>query len=192
MDLFNAIRHRRAIRHYTTAVVDDALIGNLIEISTWAPSAMNRQPWMFTVVKGRKRLAALSAQSKAFLLQTMKADDPILRLREQLTDPGFDIFYGAPQLIVISATAEQEGCGEDCAMAAQTLMLAAYASGLGTCWIGLARPWLNTPAGKNGIELPAACIPVAPIIIGHPQGVPDFHPRNTPQVHWIGEPAESR
>lgn len=75
---------------------------------------------------------------------------------------------------------------EDCALAAQNLMLAAYAAGLGSCWIGFAQSFLNTPEGKALLGLPSAWVPVAPIIIGYPKTTPDPVPRNEPLIRWIG------
>ena len=46
------------------------------------------------------------------------------------------IFYHPPVLILISALAEGPRIVEDCTLAAEKLMLAAYAAGLGTCSIG--------------------------------------------------------
>ena len=53
-------------------------------------------------------------------------------------------------------------------LAAENLMLAAYAAGLGTCWIGVAQGFLNALDGKAMLGLPAAWVPVAPVIVGHP------------------------
>jgi hypothetical protein len=54
-------------------------------------------------------------------------------------------------------------------LAAENLMLAAYAAGLGTCWTGFAQTFLNTPDGKNVLGRPAAWVSVAPNIVGDPK-----------------------
>jgi len=72
-----------------------------------------------------------------------------LRFRAMLSDPNFHIFYHAPVLILISGTAESLWKAEDCALAAENLMLAAYVAGLGSCWIGFAQRFLNSPDGKK-------------------------------------------
>jgi nitroreductase len=64
-------------------------------------------------------------------------------------------------------------------------MLAAYAEGLGTCWIGFAQSFLNTPDGKRELDLPAAWVSVAPIIVGHPRGPVPPVPRKEPEVRWM-------
>ena len=84
----------------------------------------------------------------------------------------FRFFYPAPVLIVISAMTEGPWIVEDCSLAAEKLMLAARDIGLGTCWIGFAQGFLNTPEGKSVLGLPAAWVPVAPIIVGYPKAPP--------------------
>ncbi len=187
MDVLDAIYHRHAIREFAPQVPDKAAIRSLITAAVQAPSAMNLQPWAFAVIKGRERLARISESAKAHLLKTMGAQSPLESYRENLSDPGFDIFYGAPVLVIICATSTAPGPNEDCALAAQTFMLAAHATGLGTCWIGFARPWLNEAEAKSEIGLPAAYAPVAPIILGYPKGTPIPHPRHEPEIIWIGE-----
>jgi nitroreductase len=84
------------------------------------------------------------------------------RYRDLLSDPDFQIFYHAPVLIVISAKELNSWAVEDCSLAGQNLMLAAYAAGLGTCWIGFANPWLNTPEGKAVLGLGSEIHPRRP------------------------------
>jgi len=185
MDVGDAIYHRRAIRDYSTEPVDGATIRMLMETATQAPSAMNLQPWAFAVVQDRNVLARFSEQAKAYLLKTVAAGDALAPYRERFRDPNFNIFYDAPALVVICATSSATQAAEDCALAAQTFMLAAHAHGLGTCWIGFARPWLNTPAGKAALGIPDHYAPVAPIIIGHPSGAAPAHPRRSPEIYWV-------
>lgn len=59
----------------------------------------------------------------------------------------------------------------DCWLAAENLLLAAYAQGLGTCVIGFAVSALNTPEWKAELKIPAEMTAVAPMIVGVPAGV---------------------
>jgi len=102
-----------------------------------------------------------------------------------LSNSDFDIFYHAPALIVISAAAESPWAVEDCALAAENLMLTACAAGLGTCWIGFAQSWLGTPDGKAALKLSSTAVPVAPIIVGHPKTAGAPVPRKAPTIDWI-------
>jgi len=186
MELNEAISGRRSTRDYTTEAVDEATIRRLIDAAVHAPNAVNEQPWTFTVVRDQDLLDRVSEGAKAHLLATLPASPEPDRYRTMLSDPSFQIFYHAPALILISGISQGQWVVEDCALAAAHLMLAAYGLGLGTCWIGFAQGFLNTPEGKAAFSLPATWMPVAPIIVGLPKVVPAPVPRKEPQIRWIG------
>ena len=186
MDFNDAITGRRAVREYTSDTVDEPTIRRLIDAAVQAPSAVNQQPWTFTVVRDQAVLDRVSRDAKAHMLATMPAGPHSGHFRSLLDDPGFQIFYHAPVLILISGAAEGSWIVEDCALAAENLMLAAYAAGLGSCWIGFAQSFLNTPDGKAALGLPAGWAPVAPIIVGRPKAAPPPVPRNPPEIRWVG------
>lgn len=184
MDILEAIRKRRSVREYTDEPVADTVLRELIEAAVQAPSAINQQPWTFVVVKDPARLAEISAQAKSYLLKASLGAPPHL-FREMLNDPEFDILYHAPVLVVIAASEPTDWVVEDCALAAENLMLAACAKGLGTCWIGFAQNWLATPEGKAALGLPAPYAPIAPIVVGYPRRRPPPVPRKNPDILWI-------
>jgi nitroreductase len=186
MDLNEAIIGRRSTREYTAQAVDEQVIGRLIDAATHAPNAVNEQPWTFTVVRDQKVLDRISRDAKSHMLATLPAGIQADHFRSRLAAPEFQIFYHAPVLIVISAVAGGPWIVEDCALAAENLMLAAYAAGLGTCWIGFAQSFLNTPDGKKALGIPAAWVPVAPIIVGHAKVPPAPVPRKEPEIRWVG------
>ncbi len=186
MDVIEAIYKRRAVRKFTEEPVDDKQIRQLIDAAVQAPSAVNQQPWSFCVVRDRALLARISSEAKQHMLRTSPAGLVSHHFQELLGDPGFDIFYHAPVLIVISAVAQDPWIIEDCSLAAENLMLAARALGLGTCWIGFAQAWLGTPEGKGALNLPSTHVPVAPIIVGHPESMPPPVARKEPDIRFIG------
>lgn len=184
MDLQQAIAGRRSVREYTEASVDEATIHRLIDAAVLAPSGMNEQPWTFTIVRNQALLSEISRKAKAHLLALLpgSADGGHLAA---LHDESFHIFYHAPVVIVISAASPGSLIAEDCALAAQNLMLAAYGMGLGTCWIGFAQTYLNTEEGKGSLGLPSGWTPVAPIIVGHPRTAAPAVPRRAPVIRWV-------
>jgi nitroreductase len=186
MDLNEAITGRRSLREYLSRPVDEKLIHKLIGAAIQAPSAVNQQPWTFTVVRDQSVLDRISREAKSHMLATMPANEHAVHLRPHLTDPHFHIFYHAPALILISANAQAPRIVEDCALAAENLMLAAYAAGLGSCWIGFAQGFLNTAEGKSVLGLASASVPVAPIIVGYPKVAANPVPRNEAQLRWVG------
>ncbi|MFC1873244.1 nitroreductase [Chloroflexota bacterium] len=52
MDLIEAIKTRRSIRNFKPDLVSKETLAEIIEISTRSPSAMNTQPWEFTIIAG--------------------------------------------------------------------------------------------------------------------------------------------
>jgi nitroreductase len=186
MDVREAIYGRRAVREFTAESVDEDLLRQLIDAAIQAPSAVNQQPWLFTIVRNKELLARISNESKAHMLRTSPAALASHHFQNILADPEFDIVYGAPVLIAISAAASPWAV-EDCALAAENLMLMAHAAGLGTCWIGFAQGWLGTSAGKSALKLPDAGIPIAPIIVGHPKSVPPAVSRKPARIDWISQ-----
>lgn len=184
MNVREAIYGRRAVREFTAKPVDEELLRQLIDAAIQAPSAVNQQPWLFTVVRNKELLARISSEAKSHMLKTSPAALASHHFLPALSDPKFDIFYGAPVLIVISAAAGPWTI-EDCALAAENLMLAAHAAGLGTCWIGFAKGWLEAPEGKSILNLPATHIPVAPIIVGHPKSATPAVSRTAPRIDWV-------
>jgi len=186
MDLKDAVYSRRAVRAYKQDPIDEATIGALIDAAIQAPSAVNEQPWSFTVVRDKALLARVSDAAKAHMLATTPIGLLSHHFKETLSEPKFNIFYDAPVLIVIASKTEGPWAVIDCSLAAQNLMLAAREAGLGTCWIGFAQGYLATPAGKAAINLPPTYLPVAPIIVGHPVTFPAAVPRKPAEIRFVG------
>jgi hypothetical protein len=146
MDLNDAISGRRSTRAYTAQAVDDQEIRDLLDAAVHAPSASNGQPWTFTVVRDQGLLDRISDAAKAHLLATLPAGPQSDRQRMSLSDPDFQIFYHAPVLILISGIAARPWVVEDCALAAENLLLAAYGDGLDIdCEVGRRCPHLLGP-----------------------------------------------
>ena len=190
MDIATVISGRRSTREYQNRIPEKTLIESLIEAAILAPNAVNQQPWTFTVVCDHALLDQVSREAKAHMLTTMAdsvaAGAQAEQFRVTLGNPDFHIFYHAPALILISGNAPGPWIVEDCALAAENLMLMAHSSGLGSCWIGFAQSYLCTPEGKKLLGLPDSWVPVAPIIVGYPSAPPAAVPRKAPEVRWIG------
>ncbi len=188
MDVLDAIRGRRAVRHFTSTPVSAAALRLLIDAAIQAPSAINLQPWRFAVARRRETLDHVAIAAREHLLSLMQPGSPFLRFQPMLEAPGFDILYRAPALVVICAANDTPQAAEDCAMAAQTFMLAAYAAGFGTCCIGLARPWLNQPDGKRALGIDDDWVPIVPLVVGTPATMPPNPGRQPPVTRWADEP----
>jgi nitroreductase len=186
MDLSEAIYARRAVREFTNELVPEGSLRRLVAAAIQAPNAANHQSWSFTIVRDKTLLAHMSREVKAHMRGTSAAGLVAHYFEDYLSDPDFNVFYNAPALIVISSATANPWAIEDCSLAAENLMLAAHAIGLGTCWVGITQRWFATPEGKAALNLPVSQTPVAPIIVGHSKSAPPPISRGDPKISWIG------
>jgi len=185
VELMAAIRYRRSVREFTQESVARDVLLELVDAAILAPSARNEQLWRFFIVTNPNALSHIAKEAKTHMLQAMREKPEFEAHRPILENDEFNVLYHAPALVIIAAPRDAQWGTEDCAMAAQNMMLAAAGVGLGTCWIGFAQMWLNTPAGKRTIDAEREDVIVAPIIVGHPKSKTPATPRNKPQIHWI-------
>jgi nitroreductase len=186
MDIQEAFYARRSVREYMSEPIARSTIEGLIEAAIQAPSAMNEQPWVFSVIEDQKLLDRISTAAKSYMLAAAPMEADASHVSQMLADPAFHIFYHAPALVVISAKGKGRWGIEDCALAAENLMLAACSIGLGSCWIGFAQAWLQTEEGHAALNISADDLPVAPIILGRPKSVASHAPRREADVRWVG------
>jgi nitroreductase len=153
MDFWQVLQDRHSVRNFDpTADVPPEMVERILEAAIQAPSAGNRQPWHFYVVRSleiRQGLAA-AAHGQAFIAQ-------------------------APVAIVVCADAEQSAgrygnrgrtlyCLQDTAAATEHILLAAVALGLGSCWVGA----FDEAHAARALALPGRHRPVAILPIGKP------------------------
>jgi nitroreductase len=186
-DFFEVLRTRRTVRSYTDEPVSRQDLEELIDNAILAPTGMNLQPWAFTVVTDR---AALRKINEA-VVKMLRAPDfqkrmENERLREIVNAPGYDIFYGAPALIVISGNDRVGSAAFDCQLAAENLFLTAHAKGLGTCCMGFLMLSQDNPEVARLIPVPEGFHMRAAAVVGHPDVRPDGpSERNAPPVIWV-------
>ena len=185
MDTMDSIYGRRAVRDFSDAPVATEQINLLIDAAVHAPNAMDKQRWAFVVIRDPGLLTRISAEAKVLTLKMIESNRDLAPFRNFLSSAQFNIFYNAPVLILICGTENDRFVEQDCCLAAENLMPAAHANGLGTCWIGFAEAWLNRPEAKKEIGIPANYRPIAPIILGHPRTRPPAPPRHRPDIVWI-------
>jgi len=159
MDLWEAIRGRRSIRHFTEDPVPDADIVRIIETAGLAPSGANQQMWRFVAVCN-KELREKMRQVVVNKLDDMLAWPETGDLRPRITalKRQGTYFADAPVAIAVltepynspvdrwllpahGLTYEQihklrgDPATQSLGAAIMTLCLAAYALGYGTVWM---------------------------------------------------------
>jgi len=119
MSLVDAISSRRSIRRYEDKKIPETILYRILEAGRQAPSAANRQPIHFIVLTD---LEIKKELSKGMFSRFIK-DSPITIVGCAKTN---DILTG--KWAVIDAT-----------IALQNMVIAAWAMGVGSCWIGALR-----------------------------------------------------
>ena len=141
--LYQTMRDRRSIRRYTDQSVERALIERLLAAATWAPSAHNRQPWRFAVIRDDEIKERLAETMNAVLRADLAADGLPSDQIEAHADRRWERLTRAPILILLCMTmadmhrypdetrrrAEWIMATQSVALAGQNLLLAAHAEG---------------------------------------------------------------
>lgn len=120
MELKETIKRRQSIRSYKDRPVPEEKLRNVLEAARLAPSAGNRQPWKFIVVREKRRRQQLGEAANG---QTFVGEAPVI-IAAVATRPEHVMSCGVPSYPV------------DLAIAVDHMTLAAVDEGLGTCWIG--------------------------------------------------------
>lgn len=184
MSAMDVIYHRRSVRNYTPQTIEQTVIRTLLDAAVHAPTAMHEEPWSFAVIQDKKLLDRLSESAKKLLHNEAQGSDShqAKHTLHVVDKPDFHVFYNAGTLIVIYSKIQGPFVVADCWLAAENLLLAACAQGLGTCVIGFAVSALNTPEWKAELKIPAEMTAIAPVIVGVPAGETPPVPRKPPEI----------
>jgi nitroreductase len=165
MEFYEVIRGRRSVRAYRDEPVEEQKLQRVLEAARLAPSAANRQPWHFYVIRdGSLRDALLQAYSQQWL-----ADAPVVICACARPSEAWHRSDGKSYADV------------DVSIAMEHLVLAAAAEGLGTCWIGAFKP----EKLREVLDIPPELEPVALTPLGHPAQQPE--PRARKPIERIVE-----
>ena len=112
MDAFETIRTILAIRRYQDRPVPEATLRRVVEAGRLTGSAKNMQPWHFVVVRDRPTLQKLGAIART----------------------GAHVAQAAAAIVV--AIDKTPFAVSDASRAIQSMLLAAWAEGVGSNWVG--------------------------------------------------------
>lgn len=157
MDVAKAIRDRRSVRAYEKKDIPQEVLLKVIEAARLAPSANNRQPWKFVVVRDPGKRAALAKAAKE---QQFVAEAPVVIAAVALEHERV-MTCGVPTYAV------------DLAIAVDHMTLAAVEQGLGSCWIGA----FYQEDVKKLLGIPAEYKVVALLTLGYPRDQARFKNR---------------
>ncbi len=180
------ILHRRSIRRFEERQIDEGVLQRILEAGLYAPSAAGRQGVLFAVSQDRavnERLGKIkrahshpqmaTATSYVSKEQPSIADDPHLQ----------NAFYDAPTVITLFAPKNFLFSAEDCACAAENMMLTADSLGVGSCYVGQGFAAFADPYGQEILRrwnIRTDYYAVAQILLGYPRAG-DAHPTPKPR-----------
>jgi nitroreductase len=177
------IYDRASTRSYCYEDLSQQTVQSLLEAGVRAPTALHQEPWSFVVVQDRDLLQRISDAAKPlFIKQLSRVGVPREKVSHSFLDPHFNIFYDAGALIVVCADPHLPFIEADCWLAAENIMLAATAMGIGSCAIGSALPALNLPEVKSELNIPDSFTAVAALIVGVPKTKAQPSLRHPPRV----------
>ena len=187
MPLAVALGGRCSVRNFKPDVLTRGQIRSLLLAAVWAPTAIHQEPWAFVVVQDKTLLRSISNRAKPLFLEEMQRlhVDRHRHGPDAFADPNFNIFYNSGTLIIVCGLADAPFVAADCWLAAENILLAAYAAGLGTCVIGSSVAALNLDDIRRDLEIPPSYTVVAPIIVGVPSDDVEPTARREPRIlHW--------
>lgn len=183
-NVFEAILARRSVRTYAPDQLGRNTVQTLLEAAVRAPTAMHEEPWAFVVVQDHALLQRLSDLAKPIFVEEVRHRNAhgASHSFDHFIRPDFNIFHGADTLIIICAKPMGQFVSADCWLAAENLMLAASAIGLGSCVIGSAIAALNIHKVKTELGIPDEYSAIAPIVVGVPSGETHSTSRKEPLI----------
>lgn len=180
-ETMQTILHRRAIRRFDARQIEEELLQQILQAGLYAPSAGGKQGVIFAVCQDREvneRLGKIKRANSNPHMATAKnyvskeqpsiADDPKL----------VNAFYGAPTVITMFAPKNFLFSVDDCAVAAENMMLAADSLGIGSCYIGQGWTAFADSYGQEILrkwEIRTDYYAVMQLLLGYPKAG-DRHP----------------
>ncbi len=130
MNAMNVLLERRSCRSFKPDLIPEGVLDQILEAGKFAATGMGRQSPIMIAVTDKALRDRLSQMNAA----VMNRDG--------------DPFYGAPELIIVLADRKVPTYLYDGSLVMGNLMNAAYALGIGSCWIHRAKEEFDSKAGK--------------------------------------------
>ena len=113
-DLLNLIKERRSIRQYKDEDIPENEIEMILEAGRWSPSASNRQPWEFIVIRNKEIIKKIAeTQNQNF---SVHAPVHIAIIGKKKRSPDWHVI--------------------DTSLVTMNMFLMAWTLNIGSCWIG--------------------------------------------------------
>lgn len=147
MDFVDTMLNRRSIRQYEEKDIPEAVLNKILEAGRMAPSAGNKQSWHFIVITDEVK-------------------------KRELSKGMFSRFLKDAPVTIVGCAHQDRISGRwskiSTAIALQNMVIAAWAMGIGSCWIGA----FNEDKVKKILDIPEKWDVVALIPFGYPAKIP--------------------
>lgn len=173
------IMSRTSIRSFTGDPVSKEQLETILKAGMAAPSAMNGQPWRFVVVTDKEKIASVFGSGfRGEMFTQAGAVIVVCGETTQMRKP-----FGQPD------APEEEMPNkfwyEDCSAAAQNILLAAKALGLGAVWTAGYPAMERVSSIAYALGIPEKVIPICVIPVGVPAENPEPKDKWKPEnIHW--------
>lgn len=168
MELKEALLKRRSVRKYKEIPVSDEHIEELLHAAMSGPSACNKTPWEFYVVKNGPKLDDVKKSSLFSRFNSSLVIVVCGNTERSLPEPVTEYWI------------------QDCSAAIENILLRAVDLGLGAVWCGAYPQERVVKNLRSCIEMPLSHIPLGIIHIGYPDESPE--PRDQydeSRVHYV-------
>ena len=172
-DALEVLNTRRSVRAFKSDAIPQHILEQIIQAGTYAPTGRGRQSPVIIAITNRELRDKVSAEN----------------CRIGGWEKGFDPFYGAPAILLVAAKKDVPTAVYDGSCVIDNLMNAAWALGVGSCWIHRAKEELESKFGKKllaslGIE--GEYIGIGHVALGYAAGeIPAAAPRKSDWVYWV-------
>ena len=169
--MLELLKTRRSVRAYKPDQVTPQELDAVLEAGTYAPTGMGMQSPVIVAV------------------QSPKYRQAVMELNQLARGMENDPYYGAPTILLVLADPDRGTCVEDGSCVLCTMMDAAHALGLSSCWIHGEKEMFELPEGKALLKewgLPENLRGVGSLALGYGDGpAPEPKPRKADYIHKV-------
>lgn len=161
------IMTRTSVRNYSDRQVSADTVEIILKAAMAAPTAANKQPWKFYVIKDEKVRNAIA--------------DSLAHGQRMLREASVAIVVAGDATKFFEDESSRDFWVEDCSAATENLLLAAHALGLGAVWCGVYPDPVRVDNLRKAIGASKSVVPLCIVPIGYPAG------EQTPKDKWDPE-----
>lgn len=174
-ETINNLKTRRSIRKFKDKQISDEDLQAILEAGTYAPTALGMQSPKIIVIQNPETIKEFSDWNRSYYPIDVPDD--------------LDPFYGAKTILIVLANGKMPTFVKDGASVITTLINAAHAVGVGSCWIHRAREEFSSEKGKALLKewgIPEKYEGVGHVALGYPDmDLPKPRPRKEDFIHYV-------